>query len=241
MRLVFLSIAPEFFESYLASHAVQLARRQGHSVEVSDLRDFADGSFRQVSDSPFGGGRGVVLRALPIFRAVEALTGRRLQERPGQPGGADGSLVAALTPTGVPFVQRTAHRYAACDTLVLLCGRFEGIDERALEAVDERISIGDYIVTGGEIPAMAVADAALRLLPGVLKAGSAEEESFETGLLEYPQYTQPAELFGQCVPEVLCSGDHAKVAEWRQAAAVRATARFRPDLLETIDLTSQKR
>ena len=156
MRLVFLSIAPEFFESYLASHAVQLARRQGHSVEVSDLRDFADGSFRQVSDSPFGGGRGVVLRALPIFRAVEALTGRRLQERPGQPGGADGSLVAALTPTGVPFVQRTAHRYAACDTLVLLCGRFEGIDERALEAVDERISIGDYIVTGAEIPAMAV-------------------------------------------------------------------------------------
>ena len=177
MRLVFLSIAPEFFESYLTSHAVQLARRQGHSVEVADLRDFADGSFRQVSDSPFGGGRGVVLRALPIFRAVEALTGRRLQERPGQPGGADGSLVAALTPTGFPFVQRTAHRYAACDTLVLLCGRFEGIDERALEAVDERISIGDYIVTGGEIPAMAVADAALRLLPGVLKAGSACRKS----------------------------------------------------------------
>ena len=209
MRLVFLSIAPEFFESYLASHAVQLARRQGHSVEVADLRDFADGSFRQVSDSPFGGGRGVVLRA--------------------------------LTPTGFPFVQRTAHRYAACDTLVLLCGRYEGIDERALEAVDERISIGDYIVTGGEIPAMAVADAALRLLPGVLKAGSAEEESFETGLLEYPQYTQPAELFGQRVPEILCSGDHAKITAWRQAAAVRATARFRPDLLETIDLTSQKR
>ncbi|MBF1257202.1 MAG: tRNA (guanosine(37)-N1)-methyltransferase TrmD, partial [Stomatobaculum longum] len=102
-------------------------------------------------------------------------------------------------------------------------------------------SIGDYIVTGGEIPAMAVADAALRLLPGVLKTGSAEEESFETGLLEYPQYTQPAELFGQRVPEVLCSGDHAKIAAWRQAAAVRATARFRLDLLETIDLTSQKR
>ncbi len=241
MRLIFLGIAPELFESFLNSHVVQLARRQGHKVEAVDLRDFADGSFRQVSDSPFGGGRGVILRALPIFRAVAVLTGRRLWERTGRSGGVNGTLVAALAPAGVPFVQQTAHRYAALDTLVLLCGRFEGIDERALRAADERISTGDYIVTGGEIPAMAVADATLRLLPGVLKAGSAEEESFETGLLEYPQYTQPAELFGQKVPEVLLSGDHAKVAAWRQAEAVKATVRFRPDLLEKIDLDPQTR
>ena len=246
-------MCPESFESFRESHIVKRAAALGAaSFEVVDIRDFAEGSFRAVCDSPFGGGRGLLLRAEPIFKALQAaLSGEKRDSGPGGSGqpasenvhgavagpgeenAADaGTRVVFLMPGGRTFSQGIAREYAALSHLVLVCGHYEGFDWRVLKHADERLSVGDYILTGGELPAMTVADAVLRLLPGCLKEGSAEEESFEQGLLEYPQYTQPAVWRGEPVPEVLLSGDHGKVAAWRGAEARRVTEAYRPDLLE---------
>ena len=243
-------MCPESFESFRESHIVKRAAALGAaSFEVVDIRDFAEGSFRAVCDSPFGGGRGLLLRAEPVYKALEvALAGERKTGDSGQPApenvpgavaghgeenAADaGTRVVFLMPGGRTFSQGIAREYAGLSHLVLVCGHYEGFDWRVLKHADERLSVGDYILTGGELPAMTVADAVLRLLPGCLKEGSAEEESFEQGLLEYPQYTQPAVWRGEPVPEVLLSGDHGKVAAWRRAEARRVTEAYRPDLLE---------
>lgn len=228
MKITILTICPEFFESFLQSHVVRRAHKTGAAeVQILDLKAFAEGSFRQVDDSPFGGGRGMVLRCTPVFRALEHLPDR--------------SLTAVLTPAGRPYTQETAHRYAKTEHLVLICGHYEGIDERILSRADEAVSIGDYILTGGEIPAMAAADSVLRLLPGVLRAGSAEKESFENGLLEHPQYTQPAETCGMAVPEILLSGNHAAVERYRFAESVRITLERRPDLIAKRRFTEEER
>jgi len=227
LKISILTVRPELFSDFLASHAITRAASLGAAcVEIVDMRDFVKGSFRAVDDSPYGGGRGMILRCEPVLKALETVRGGSAAEE------ADGCLSAALTPAGQRFDQRMAHEFSALSHLILICGQYEGFDERILSRVDREISLGDFVMTGGEIGAMAVTDAAVRLLPGVLKEGSAAEESFEDGLLEYPQYTRPAVYEGMEVPSVLLSGNHEAIAAWRREAALEKTKERRPDLLE---------
>ncbi|MEA2773392.1 MAG: tRNA (guanine37-N1)-methyltransferase, partial [Acetobacteraceae bacterium] len=188
------------------------------SLDVTNIRDFAQDRHRTVDDTPFGGGAGMVLRPDIVDAAVESV--------------ADGRKVVVLTPRGRRFTQADARRFAAGPGIVLLCGRYEGVDQRVIEAraMDE-ISIGDYVLSGGELAALVLLDSIVRLLPGVMGAAeSAVDESFSTGLLEYPHYTRPAEWQGRRVPDVLLSGNHGAVAAWRQAESERITRERRPDL-----------
>jgi tRNA (guanine37-N1)-methyltransferase len=194
------------------------------SIHVHDLRNFTDDKHRCVDDAPFGGGPGMVMKAEPFLHAVESVL-------PGGAGPAD--AVVLLSPRGRPFDQPTAVRYASLDRLVLLAGRYEGIDERVRElAATEEVSLGDFVLTGGEVAALAVVEATVRLLPGALgDEASAEADSFADGLLDCPHYTRPAEVRGLKVPDVLLSGDHQKVERWRRKEALRATRQRRADLL----------
>jgi tRNA (guanine37-N1)-methyltransferase len=196
-------------------------------LETIDLRTFGDGRHRNVDDTPAGGGAGMVLRADVVDAAL-------CHAREGTPVDRARWPVVYLSPRGVPFTQATARRLAACDGLTLLCGRFEGVDQRVLDHHQiEEISLGDFVLTGGEIAAQAILDATVRLLPGVLgNAASTEEESFSDGLLEHPQYTRPAVWKGREIPAVLQSGNHAEIAKWRRAEAEALTRARRPDLLE---------
>ena len=233
MRISILTVCPELFGSFLQSHEVKrAAERSGAEVEVVDIREFAPGSFRHIDDSPYGGGRGMVLRCQPVADAVEAVKecGKNISVR-----------TVLLSPAGTVYDQKKARELAAQDHLILVCGHYEGFDARIYPLADELISVGDYILTGGELPAMAVADSVLRLLEGNLKEGGAGEESFEDGLLEYPQYTKPAEFRGQKVPEVLLSGDHEAVRKWRLKAALKETMERRPDLLEGRNFTEEEK
>jgi tRNA (guanine37-N1)-methyltransferase len=177
----------------------------------------------------------MVMRCQPV---LDALKSARNQEADGPQEGI--VVSAALTPAGRRFDQKTARRYAQLDHLILICGHYEGMDERIYSRVDEQISIGDYILTGGEIAAMAVSDAVIRLLPGAIRDGSTSEESFENGLLEYPQYTQPAVYEGEAVPEVLLSGHHEKIRRWRLRESLRKTYLMRPDLLCGREMTAEE-
>ena len=225
MKISILTICPEMFGDFSRSHAAARAARQGAAeLEVVDIRSFAPGSFRQIDDSPFGGGRGMVLRCRPVLEALKAVRGAEVS--------SCRCRTVVLAPAGIPYTQEKAHEFSGLDHLILVCGHYEGFDARILGHTDEMISVGDYVLTGGELPAMIIADSVLRLLPGILKSGSAEEESFENGLLEYPQYTQPANLEGMKVPEVLLSGDHARIRRWRLKESIRLTYRNRPDLLK---------
>ena len=214
------------FPSYLEASILGRARTAGLlEVVVHDIRDWADGRHRQVDDAPFGGGQGMVLKPDPLAAAIEAVR-------------ADsGAPVVLMTPQGVPFRQVTARRYAERTHLILVCGRYEGVDERIRDGwIDEEISLGDFVLTGGELPALAVIDATARLLPGVLgNEASHADESFEAGLLEYPQYTRPREFRGMTVPDVLLSGDHGRVAQWRAEQARQRTKLRRPDLVDEGD------
>ena len=232
MRIDIVSIFPEVFDAPLSASMVGLAReRRILDVRTHDLRSWTADVHRQVDDAPYGGGPGMVMKPEPFFRAVGDLA-------PGPPA----ATVVLLTPQGATFDQRLAEDLAGRERLVLLCGRYEGFDERIRSLADMEVSIGDYVLTGGELPALVVVDAVARLLPGVLGHDeSTVEESFSWGLLEYPQYTRPAEWEGMSVPEVLRSGDHAKVARWRRARALERTARSRPDLLASADLTEEER
>lgn len=212
------------FHDFLESHVISRAKQLGAAtVEIVDIRDFVKGSFRAVDDSPYGGGHGMILRCEPVLKALEAVRGET---------DCKGVLAAALTPAGDRFTQKMAHELAELSHLILICGQYEGFDERIFSRIDREISLGDFVMTGGEIGAMAVTDAVVRLLKGVLKEGSAEEESFEKGLLEYPQYTRPAVYEGMAVPEVLLSGNHEAIAAWRKEAALAKTKERRPDLME---------
>lgn len=220
MRISVLSIAPEAFSGFRETAVISRAVGRGAiSFECIDIRDYAQGSFRKIDDSPYGGGRGMILRVDTVFRALEAVRG-------------PGSRVVMLSPKGQQFSQKKAREYSKLDHLVLLCGHYEGFDARISRYVDEEISIGDYILTGGELPAMIVCDSVVRLLDGSLREGSADDESFETGLLEYPQYTHPFEYNGDKVPEILLSGNHEAIDRWRHEKAIEETKRLRPDLLE---------
>ena len=233
MKITILTMFPQLFDGFLQSPVVQRAiRRESLELEIVDIKEFAPGSFRHIDDSPFGGGAGMVMRCQPVLDALRYVK--------GEGEGAPASVTVALSPAGTVFSQKTARRYKDLDHLILICGHYEGMDERIYRHADEELSIGDYILTGGEIAAMAVADAVIRLLPGALRDKSTEEESFENGLLEYPQYTQPAVYEGEAVPEVLLSGNHEKIRKWRLKESLRRTLERRPDLLAGRDLTREE-
>ena len=233
MKITILTIFPEMFESVLNSSILGRAREQGLvEVECVDIRTFSDRKHKNTDDYPFGGGAGMVMLAQPIMDAMKHVTGENFSGRRIYMG-----------PRGTTLTTAKARELAKEEHLVLLCGHYEGVDQRALDAcIDEEISIGDYILTGGELAAMVLTDAVSRFIPGVLGSGeSAEEESFSDGLLEYPQYTRPRELNGMEVPEILLSGDHAKIKAWRRQESLRATKKFRPDLLEKAELTDKEK
>lgn len=222
MRFFVLSLFPDFFASPLATTMLRKAQERGAAEYVLvDVRDFATDKHRVTDDTPYGGGSGMVMKPEPVVGALESL-----------PGGDDAPRRILLSPRGERFSQATAQRLARLPAIALVCGRYEGVDERVRDFVDEEISIGDFVLSGGEIGALVVIDAVARLLPGALGcADSATEESFAGGLLEYPQYTRPPEFRGRAVPPVLLSGDHGEIARWRRHEALRRTLKSRPDLL----------
>ena len=228
MKISILTMFPGMFDSFLMGPVLQRAlRKESLQIEIVDIKEFSPGSFRHIDDSPFGGGAGMVMRCQPVLDALKSVKDEK-------------SLSAAMSPAGRLFDQKTARRYAQLDHLILLCGHYEGMDERIYRHVDEEISIGDYILTGGEIAAMAVSDAVIRLLPGAIRGESTSEESFENGLLEYPQYTQPAVYEGEAVPEVLLSGNHEKIRKWRLRESLKRTLARRPDLLEGREMSAEE-
>ena len=224
MRISVITIFPRMFEGVLEESILKRARDQGLvEFQVVDLRNFTEDRHRSVDDYSYGGGPGMVMKPEPFFRAVEHL----------QQGCPEGAHVVLTSPQGNLFSQEKAREFSEKPGLILLCGHYEGVDERVRKfLVHEEISVGDYVLTGGEIPAMAILDAVTRLLPGVLPQASLEEESFARGLLEYPQYTRPRNFRGMEVPEVLLSGDHGRIRKWREEEARKRTARRRPDLMK---------
>ena len=221
-----ITIFPGLFEPFLRESMVGIAQARGKAeIRVHDLRGFTDDRHRTVDDAPYGGGPGMVMKPEPLAAAIEALAG---EKGPGRT-----ARVILLSPQGARLDQERVERLARDEHLVLVCGRYEGVDQRVIDlVVDEEVSIGDYVLCGGEVAAMAIVEATTRLLPGVLgNPESTEWESFRHGLLEGPQYTRPAEFRGRAVPEVLRSGDHGKVEAWRRRQAKLATEKRRPDLL----------
>ena len=230
LRFDIITIFPEFFRDVIDYGIVRRARSAGLvEIKSHDLRQWTTDKHRVVDDRPFGGGDGMVLKPEPLFAGVEALTGSADKD-----GLASGTRVVLLSPQGRVFSQPIAKELSSAEQIVLLCGRYEGVDERVTEAiVTDEISIGDYVLSGGEPAALVVIDAVVRLLPGALGSEtSAINESFSAGLLDHPQYTRPPEFRGMKVPEVLLSGNHAEIAEWRKQAALEKTRRRRPDLLK---------
>jgi tRNA (guanine37-N1)-methyltransferase len=231
MRVQVLTIFPELFGPFLATSLVGRAIEKGIlDVRVYDLRSYTEDRHRSVDDEPYGGGGGMVMTAPPWIRAVRALSGAdggEGEERPWRP------WRILLSPQGARLDDAKVRELASRGDLLLLCGRYEGIDERVrLTVVDEEVSIGDYVLSGGELPAMVLIEAMSRQVPGVVKlADSVAQDSFRSGLLDYPHYTRPPVVEGLEVPEVLLSGDHAAIRRWREAEALRATREKRPDLL----------
>ena len=231
MRFDIITIFPEMLSGVFEFGIVRRAVESGLiEISVHDLRDYTFDRHRQVDDRPFGGGAGMVLKPEPLVRAIEAIT--------GDPGEASTVL---LSPQGRLFGQRMAEEFSRKARLVLICGRYEGVDERVVEHwIDDEVSIGDYVLSGGEIPAMVVVDAVTRLIPGALGCDeSAQRESFSDGLLDYPHYTRPAEYRGMKVPEVLLSGNHAEIEAWRRGRSIEKTERCRPDLIEGGDRSEE--
>jgi tRNA (guanine37-N1)-methyltransferase len=228
-----LTMFPRMFDGPLAEGIVHRACEKGVArIDVHDLREFTDDRRRTLDDTPFGGGPGMVMKAEPFFRAVETV----LPQGPGP-----GRAVVLLSPRGRRFDQAAAERFSLLERLVLLCGRYEGVDERVRQSVaTEELSLGDFVLTGGEVGALAVIESTVRLLPGALgDEGSADADSFSDGILDFPHYTRPAEARGMAVPPVLLSGDHDRIRRWRRKEALRATRERRPDLLATAPLTAE--
>lgn len=231
MNIHVLSLFPEMFEGVFNASILKKAQeKEAVTLAVSDIRNFSDNRHKQVDDYPYGGGAGMVLKPEPMFQAVENITAGRKPR------------VILMCPQGERFTQKKAEELAQEEELVFLCGHYEGYDERIREhLVTDEISIGDFVLTGGELPAMTVIDAIVRLLPGVLgKEDSHIQDSFSTGLLEHPHYTRPADFRGMKVPEVLTSGNHAKIDEWREEQSLKRTLLRRPDLLDAMELTPKQ-
>ncbi|QQE81239.1 tRNA (guanosine(37)-N1)-methyltransferase TrmD [Alicyclobacillus sp. SO9] len=260
MRIRVLTLFPEMFTGVLNESIIKRARDEELvDIEVVNFRDYATDKHRTVDDYPFGGGAGMLLKPAPIFDAVDSVIASldnhvtslhqdaarmdvdtRIN---GDTESAKGREIVLMTPQGAQFTQKMAQELSQLDDLVLICGHYEGFDERIRSFVaTKELSVGDFVLTGGEIPAMAVMDAVVRLLPGALgNEASAEEDSFASGLLEHPQYTRPADYRGHTVPAVLLSGNHAKVAQWRHEQSLYRTWIRRPDLLETVALSAEDR
>ena len=220
MRIDILTLFPGMFKPFLEESIIKRAILGGKvSVNVIDIRSFSTLNNNQVDDTPYGGGAGMVLMCDPVFRAVESVK-------------SDKSHVVLLSPSGKTYNQKVAKEFKNYEHLILLCGHYEGFDERIKTIIDEEISIGDFVLTGGEVPAMAISDSIIRLLPGVISAYSLESESFEDSLLDYPVYTKPKVYRGMKVPDVLVSGDHKKIDEYRESERLRITREKRPDLLK---------
>ncbi|MGZ5431650.1 MAG: tRNA (guanosine(37)-N1)-methyltransferase TrmD [Thermoanaerobaculia bacterium] len=266
MRIDFVTIFPNMFAPLLDEGVIARGVKQGLlDIRLWDLRDYASDRHRSTDDEAYGGGPGMVMLGEPVFRCVEAIAGNSVilsrvdgegspdsGERRASGGGPSPSAGLRMTggphlimtsPQGRRFDQRVASELSEKDHLVFLCGRYEGFDHRVHEALDpDEISIGDFVVSGGELPAMLMVDAVGRLVPGVVgNSGSVEEDSFFRGLLDYPHYTRPEELRGRRVPDILLSGHHEKIRKWRREQALRATLDKRPDLLETAELDDEAR
>jgi tRNA (guanine37-N1)-methyltransferase len=224
MKFVILTLFPEAFESYFNISLIKRGlAKKFIDIKIVNLRDYTTDPHKTVDDRPYGGGAGMVLRVDIIDKALRGLKAKK---------GSKDKLIVLLTPQGKKFDQKLVTKLSKNKTIYLICGRYEGFDERVRTLVDMEISVGDFVLTGGEVPAMAVVDAVSRLVPGFLgKAESLNEESFTSGLLEYPQYTRPEVYKKMRVPKILLSGDHGKVKTWREQEAKKKTAKRRPDLL----------
>ena len=228
-----LTLFPEMIQQTLSHSIMGRAQKEGHiSVEAINIRDYTLNKQKHVDDYPYGGGAGMVMQAQPIYDAYQSIAEK-----------AKGARGVYMTPQGRPFTQRIAEELSQEENLVFLCGHYEGIDERIIEEiVTDEISLGDFVLTGGELAAITIIDAVSRLVPGVLgKEDSFANESFSDGLLEYPQYTRPPVFHGKEVPEILLSGHHANIAKWRREQSLIRTVKKRPDLLETAELTTKER
>jgi tRNA (guanine37-N1)-methyltransferase len=234
MKIDVLTIFPEVFETALNFSMIKIAREKGKvGFNVVNIRDFADDKHKTTDDVPYGGLEGMVMKVEPVYKALmNSELGTRNSER----------RIVLMSAAGKKLTQQKLEEYAGLDNIVLICGRYEGVDERVLAYVDEEISIGDYVLSGGEFAAMAVIEGIIRLLPGVLgNEKSAKNESFTTGILDYPHYTRPGEFNGMAVPEILLSGDHAKIKKWRRMQALKKTAENRPDILENTKLNEEEK
>lgn len=228
MRISVLTLFPELFDVYFSTSIVGRAKERGLlTADVVQIRDFARDRHRHVDDTPFGGGAGMVMKCQPVLDALDSVRSAQ-------------SHVILLSASGRPFTQARAHELSAKPHLIFLCGHYEGVDERIAQRCDEELSIGDYVLTGGELGAMVIADAVIRLLPGAITAESTGEESYENGLLEYPQYSQPAEYEGERVPDVLLSGHHENIRRWRLLQSLVRTRQRRPDLFAAHVLTKEE-
>lgn len=235
MNFHVMTLFPEMIERAMGESITGRAIKAGHiSVNAVNIRDFANNKHNRVDDYPYGGGAGMVMQAEPVYQCYESICRSIGNSRP---------RVVFMTPQGRTFNQQIAEELSCEEDLVLLCGHYEGIDERVLEKiVTDNVSIGDYVLTGGELPALVVMDTISRLVPGVLNNGmSAVKESFSDNLLEYPQYTRPEEWMGEKVPPVLLSGHHKNIAAWYREQSILRTAKNRPDLLEKAELTEKER
>lgn len=232
MDISVLSIFPKMFDA-LNESVIGKAQEKGLlNLQVVDFRDFTTDKQNHVDDAPYGGGAGMLLQAQPIYDAMSYLD----NEKPGK------KRVVLLDPAGKTFDAKMAQSFAKEDHIVFICGHYEGFDERIKDLVTDEVSIGDYVLTGGELPTMSMIDATMRFVPGVLGNNvSADEDSFSHGLLEYPQYTRPADFRGKKVPEVLTSGNHEKIRVWRLKQALKKTLERRPDLLKTIELNDEEK
>ena len=229
MKITVLTLFPEMYENFLRTSIIGRSIDRGLAeVEFVQIRDFAPGNYKHVDDTPFGGGSGMVMKCQPVLDALDSVR-------------TENSWTMLMSPAGTPYTQTKARELAEKEHLILLCGHYEGLDARINNHVDELVSIGDYVLTGGELASMVIMDSVIRLLKGSITEGSADEESHENGLLEYPQYTHPADYNGEKVPEVLLSGNHAKIREWRVLQSLRLTEKVRPDLYAKHELTEEEK
>jgi len=229
MIIDIVTIFPEFFESFINTSIVKRAIEQGQvEVRCHQLRDYSKRKHQYIDDTPYGGGAGMLMQFPPFYEVIKKLK-------------TEDTKVIYLSPQGQLFNQKKAISYASHKHLILLCGHYEGIDARVLEFVDEEISIGDYILTGGEIPAMIITDAVVRLISGVIDSESRDTDSLQRGWLKYPQYTKPESYKGYDVPEILRSGHHQNIENWRQKESIKATYTKRPDLVDKIELNEKEK
>ena len=228
MDITILTMFPDCFSSLLTFPVIRRAvERKLISLRIVDIKDYGGGSFRHIDDSPCGGGAGMILRIDTLMRALESVR-------------KENSHTVLFSPKGEVYSQRKAREYAKKEDIILVCGHYEGVDRRFEDHVDEMVSVGDYILTGGELPAMTVVDSISRLL-GTIRKGAEDDESHENGLLEYPQYTKPVDWNGEKVPEILLSGNHGAIEKWRRIQALKDTRRIRPDMFEKYEITEEEK